>query len=77
MKLDITTDELLVERPELRPIGHPYGDAPLPVDVVLCYSLTELFGEKLRALAERAGRVISTTWSTCTDIPISSEWAKQ
>ena len=53
VKLDITTDELLVERPELRPIGHQYSDAPLPVEAVLCYSLTELFGEKLRALAER------------------------
>jgi hypothetical protein len=53
VKLDITTDEILVERPELRTIGHPYSDAPLPVEAVLCYSLTELFGEKLRALAER------------------------
>ena len=53
LKLDITTDELLVEPPELRPIGHPYSDAPLPVDAVLCYSLTEWFGEKLRAVAER------------------------
>ena len=53
VKLDITTDELLVERPELRLIGHPYSDAPLPAEAVLCYSLTELFGEKLRALAER------------------------
>jgi predicted nucleotidyltransferase component of viral defense system len=45
VKLDITTDELLVERPELRLIGHPYSDAPLPTEAVLCYSLTELFGE--------------------------------
>ena len=53
VKLDITTDEVLVERPELRPIGHPYSDAPLPVEAVMSYSLTELSGEKLRALAER------------------------
>jgi predicted nucleotidyltransferase component of viral defense system len=53
VRLDITSDEVLVEEPVLRPIGHPYSDAPLPGDGVLCYSLTELFGEKLRALAER------------------------
>lgn len=53
VKLDITTDEIVVERPVLRTIGHQYSDAPLPVEGVLCYSLTELFAEKLRALAER------------------------
>jgi predicted nucleotidyltransferase component of viral defense system len=53
VKLDITTDEILVEHPVLRAIGHQYSDAPLPADGVLCYSLTELFAEKLRALAER------------------------
>lgn len=53
VKLDITTDEILVEHPVLRAIGHQYSDAPLPVDGVPCYSLTELFAEKLRALAER------------------------
>ena len=30
VKLDITTDEVLVERPELRPIGHPYTHRNLP-----------------------------------------------
>ena len=53
VKIDLTADEILVERPVLRPIGHQYTDAPLPVPGALCYSLTELFGEKLRALAER------------------------
>ncbi len=52
VKLDITSDEVLVEEPVLRPVGHPYSDH-LPVDRVLSYSITELFGEKLRALAER------------------------
>jgi hypothetical protein len=50
--LDLTSDEVLVDRPVLRSIGHPYSDTP-PVRGVLCYSMTELFGEKLRALAER------------------------
>jgi predicted nucleotidyltransferase component of viral defense system len=53
VKLDITADEVLTGGPVLRPIGHPYGDAPLPGGRVLCYSITELFAEKLRALAER------------------------
>jgi predicted nucleotidyltransferase component of viral defense system len=53
VKLDITADEILADRPVLRPIGHPYGDAPLPEARVLCYSITELFAEKLRALAQR------------------------
>lgn len=53
VKLDITADEVLADQPVLRPIGHPYGDAPLPAGRVLCYPITELFAEKLRALAER------------------------
>jgi predicted nucleotidyltransferase component of viral defense system len=52
VKIDLTSDEILVGRPVLRPIGHPYSDS-LPVRGVMSYSITELFGEKLRALAER------------------------
>jgi predicted nucleotidyltransferase component of viral defense system len=53
VKIDITSDEVLAERPVRRPIGHQYSDAPLRVNGVFSYSLTELFAEKLRALAER------------------------
>jgi predicted nucleotidyltransferase component of viral defense system len=52
VKLDLTSDEILVRRPVLRPIGHPYSDS-LPVRGVVSYSIIELFGEKLRALVER------------------------
>ena len=52
VKLDLTSDEILVHRPVLRPIGHPYSDS-LPVRGVASYSIVELFGEKLRALVER------------------------
>jgi len=52
VKLDLTSDELLVAPAVLRPIGHPYSDE-LPQPRVLSYSIAELFGEKLRALAER------------------------
>lgn len=53
VKLDITSDEVLVQRPVLRRVVHPYGDGPLPGGGVLSYSLTELAAEKTRALAER------------------------
>jgi predicted nucleotidyltransferase component of viral defense system len=53
VKFDITSDEVLVERPVARRIVHPYSDGPLPVADVLCYSLPELAAEKTRALAER------------------------
>lgn len=52
VKLDLTSDEILVAAPVMRPIGHPYSDR-LPFGEVLSYSIAELFGEKLRALAER------------------------
>lgn len=53
LKLDLTSDEVLVEPPVVRPIVHPYGDDPLPVEGIPCYSLAELAAEKTRALAER------------------------
>jgi predicted nucleotidyltransferase component of viral defense system len=52
VKLDLTSDELVVNRPVLRPIMHPYNDS-LGVRGVLSYSIDDLFGEKLRALAQR------------------------
>ncbi len=52
VKLDLTADELLTSRPVVRRISHPYSDS-LTNNEVLCYSASELFGEKLRALAER------------------------
>lgn len=53
IRLDLTSDEVLVDRPVVRRIFHAYSDAPLPVRGVLSYSVTELLAEKLRALAER------------------------
>jgi predicted nucleotidyltransferase component of viral defense system len=53
IKIDLTSDELLVQAPDLRPIVHPYSDSPLPVNGVRCYTLVELCGEKIRTLAER------------------------
>ncbi len=53
VKLDITSDEIVVGPPEIRSIVHPYSDAPLPVVGISSYSLVELCGEKIRALAQR------------------------
>lgn len=53
VKFDITFDEILTQPPTVRLIGHQYSDQPLPVRGVASYPITELFGEKLRALAER------------------------
>ncbi len=52
VKLDITADEVVVEQVVQRTISHRYSDT-LPGDAVGCYTLVELFGEKLRALSER------------------------
>jgi predicted nucleotidyltransferase component of viral defense system len=40
IKLDLTSDEILVDRPVIRPIGHPYSDS-LSARGVLSYSITE------------------------------------
>lgn len=53
IRLDLTSDEVLVNKPVIRPIFHAYSDGPLPGRGVLSYSITELLAEKLRALAER------------------------
>lgn len=58
VKLDLTADEVIVRRLEVQPVMHPFSDAPSDLAAshlarVSCYSLPELLGEKIRALAER------------------------
>jgi predicted nucleotidyltransferase component of viral defense system len=54
IKLDLTSDEVLVRPSVLRPVWHPYPDASaMGRATVRSYSYDELFGEKLRALVER------------------------
>lgn len=53
IKLDLTYDEIVIEQPVRRQIGHAY-DEELPDDgAVRCYAFAEVFAEKLRALGQR------------------------
>ena len=53
IKLDLTVDELLVLPPVARSVRHPYSDLPAEGISAQCYAYEEVFGEKIRALAER------------------------
>ena len=53
IKLDLTADERIVLAPNRVGVFHPYSDAPADGIDVLAYAYEELFGEKVRALAER------------------------
>lgn len=53
IKLDLTTDELVVLPAAQTPIFHPYSDTPDGGMLVRSYVYEEAFGEKVRALAER------------------------
>ncbi len=54
LKLDLTTDELLVMMPVERTIFHDYSDVPDDGISVQCYTYEEAFAEKVRALGQRA-----------------------
>jgi predicted nucleotidyltransferase component of viral defense system len=53
IKLDLTVDEVLVLPPVERPVAHTYSDLPEAGITARCYAYEEVFGEKVRALAER------------------------
>lgn len=53
IKLDLTTDEVLVLKPTNSDVHHPYSDRPEAGMQAKCYAFEEVFAEKLRALAER------------------------
>eukprot|EP01132_Coremiostelium_polycephalum_P000293 gene293-382_t len=53
IKLDITQEEVMVDEPVFLPLIHHYSDIDLCSVKVKCYSLYEIFAEKLRALVER------------------------
>lgn len=53
IKLDLTADERLVLPPVRTRVFHPYSDDPAGGFSALAYAYEEVFGEKVRALAER------------------------
>ncbi len=53
IKLDLTTDEILVLDPVIREVHHPYSDLPEDGIQIKSYCFEEVFAEKIRALAER------------------------
>lgn len=53
VKLDISSDELVVRPPVLEAIAHPYPDEFPAGGTIRCYSFDELFAEKIRAMAQR------------------------
>ncbi|MHA2032438.1 MAG: nucleotidyl transferase AbiEii/AbiGii toxin family protein, partial [Candidatus Kariarchaeaceae archaeon] len=54
IKLDLTTDEILVLKTVMKSVHHPYSDAPLEGIKINCYAFEEIVAEKIRALAQRA-----------------------
>jgi len=54
IKLDLTTDEILVLKTVKKKVHHPYTDEPSDGIYVNCYAFEEIVAEKIRALAQRA-----------------------
>jgi predicted nucleotidyltransferase component of viral defense system len=54
IKLDISTDEIIVMPPVKNSISHHYSDHPQNGFQIECYPYEEIFAEKIRALAERS-----------------------
>lgn len=55
LNVDLTWQEIILDAPAMRPVGHPYSDAgQLEGLFVRCYTLDELFAEKARAVIERS-----------------------
>jgi predicted nucleotidyltransferase component of viral defense system len=54
VKLDLTADELVVLPTVMRSVSHVYSDMPEDGMSARCYAFEEVFGEKIRALGQRA-----------------------
>lgn len=53
IRLDLTRHEQIARPPVMRPIQHLYSDQLPEPGTVRCYSLEELYAEKIRAMGER------------------------
>lgn len=54
IKLDLTTDEIVVLQTVKRKVDHPFTDEPESGIFANCYAFEEVVAEKIRALAQRA-----------------------
>jgi len=54
IKLEISTEEIILCETEKRPIDHPYSDELLNKEKIDCYPLKEIVAEKLRSLKQRS-----------------------
>lgn len=54
IKLDLTSDELVVLEGEKKRVHHPYSDEPTDGIHSVCYAFEEVVAEKIRALGQRA-----------------------
>ncbi|MBU3821449.1 nucleotidyl transferase AbiEii/AbiGii toxin family protein [Flavobacteriaceae bacterium XHP0103] len=54
IKLEVSTDELMLLDTEMRNIMHPYSDDLTGEKQCGCYSINEIVSEKLRALVQRS-----------------------
>lgn len=53
IKLDLSSDEMVILETAVREVHHPYSDKPENGVNVKCYCFEELFAEKVRALGDR------------------------
>jgi predicted nucleotidyltransferase component of viral defense system len=53
IKLDLTSNEIIVNDPVMLEVYHPYSDCPHSSIQILAYEPVEIFSEKFRALFER------------------------
>jgi predicted nucleotidyltransferase component of viral defense system len=53
LKIDFTADEVIVAKPVKRPLKRMYSDEAKPARKILCYTLEEIFAEKMRTILQR------------------------
>lgn len=54
IKVEISTEELLILPPEMKTIIHPYKDKVMEHIPIPCYPIDEVISEKLRSLVQRS-----------------------
>jgi predicted nucleotidyltransferase component of viral defense system len=57
IKMDLSKEEIIVGNPSYQALIHPYSDQEKVKTKIRCYSIYELFAEKLRALSAHAQKI--------------------